>query len=411
VDYLLKIFFTTPVLHHPPNGGPSLRIENTLKALSKVADIYIHSRIDVKTVGGGPAIAFYSAIAKDLKFSPSVLSEPSGIRHIFNALSRRFDKIRYSGDNNSYDAIDVVKAAARLKANLIWFGYGNISYPVIQFVKKHLKIPVVCDTDSVWSRFIERGMPYAESDQKRKELEEEVRRKEEEERAGTKISDITAAVSEIDAEYYRSLINAPERVHVLSNVIDIETYSVPPAPAIGLKRPCGFLGGTFWHGNSPMENAARWFLEKVLPLVLKSVPEFHLYIVGKESDHVLSDIKHPNVTITGELPSVLPYLCYSSVSLVPLHFESGTRFKVLEAGACKVPVVSTTLGAEGIPVEHGKDILIADDPQEFASSVVQIIKEQTLSKKLALNLHELVKREYSIDTLVRQITGILDKFK
>src|SRR4029077_17781489 len=136
-----------------------------------------------------------------------------------------------------------------------------------------------------------------------------------------------------------------------------------------------YLAGTFWPG-SPMEDAARWVIENILPIVRQQIPNLHLYIVGADSDKTVPDISDPKITITGKLPSVLPYLSHADVSLVPLRFESGTRFKILEAGACGIPVVSTTLGAEGIAVEHGRDILLADEPEAFASSIIRLIKER-----------------------------------
>jgi glycosyltransferase involved in cell wall biosynthesis len=97
--------------------------------------------------------------------------------------------------------------------------------------------------------------------------------------------------------------------------------------------------------------------------------------------------------------TVLPYLYNADVSTVPLFFESGTRFKILEAGACGIPVVSTTLGAEGIPATHGKDILIADSPTDFAESIIKLINDKVLSQEIAHNLQTLVQDKFSIASL------------
>jgi len=93
---------------------------------------------------------------------------------------------------------------------------------------------------------------------------------------------------------------------------------------------------------------------------------------------------------------------------VPLKFESGTRFKILEAGACRVPLVSTTLGAEGIPVVHDKDILIADDPVDFAAAIVRILEEPKLGRRLADNCYQLVAANYSVEALVNEAEAILE---
>ena len=92
---------------------------------------------------------------------------------------------------------------------------------------------------------------------------------------------------------------------------------------------------------------------------------------------------------------------------MPLRFESGTRFKILEAGACGIPVVSTTLGAEGIPVTHGRDILIADEPETFAESIVQLIANRDLAMGVGESLKMLVRDKHSVASLAQEGQSIL----
>jgi len=150
-------------------------------------------------------------------------------------------------------------------------------------------------------------------------------------------------------------------------------------------------------------------LDEVLPLVRAEIPDVHFYIVGKNSDVMLAGERGPHVTVTGRLPSVLPYLFPADVILVPLKFESGTRFKILESGACRKAVVSTVLGAEGIPVTDGQDILLADEPQAFADAIIRLLRDPDLRRRLGQGLHELVQEGYSVDTLVRQGREILSR--
>jgi glycosyltransferase involved in cell wall biosynthesis len=109
--------------------------------------------------------------------------------------------------------------------------------------------------------------------------------------------------------------------------------------------------------------------------------------------------------------TVLPYLYNSNVAIVPLSFESGTRFKILEAAACGIPIVSTTLGAEGIPVSHDIDILIADTSDEFANGVVRVIKDIDFAKSIAGECSKLVRQNYSIEHLMREGEVILNSLK
>jgi glycosyltransferase involved in cell wall biosynthesis len=168
-----------------------------------------------------------------------------------------------------------------------------------------------------------------------------------------------------------------------------------------------YLAGTFW-SKSPMEEAARWTIEEVLPIIKKTYPDIHFYIIGQGSDKILSDIKDENITVTGKLKSVLPYLCNSDVSLVPLMFESGTRFKILEAAACGIPIVSTVLGAEGINITNGQNILIADESQEFADAVLKILSDKAFAEELALNCKKFIQKNYSIEKLVNEAEEIIE---
>jgi len=402
-----RVLFTSPILGHPAIGGPLLRIENSIKALSQITDLYIYSRVanSVKT-----GIMFYQDYCKQLYFAPS--AQENGCtrisRRALDYLMRKMLKRNIIGDiDTRTDQSDLLKVAEAVNANIIWLGYGNISYPLLKFIKTNSNLKVVLDTDSVWSRFVLRGLPYTKDDSKRQKIRQLGEAKEEEERWGTQIADVTTAVSEVDAAYYRELAKFRHQVHLFSNVIDLESYDQVPLRAYDVRSPCIYLGGTF-SPHSPMDDSARWVICEIMPLVRSRIPNIRLYIVGSGSDRTLSDINESDVTIKGKLQSVLPYLCHSDVALVPLRYESGTRFKILEAGACGVPVVSTTLGAEGLPVVHGNDILIADHPESIADSIIRLITDRNLASELGKNLRNLVLEQYSIARLAEEGSKILE---
>ena len=101
----------------------------------------------------------------------------------------------------------------------------------------------------------------------------------------------------------------------------------------------------------------------------------------------------------------------TDIALVPLRFESGTRFKILEAGACGAPVVSTTLGAEGLAVTHESHLLIADEPKAFGESVVRLILDRKFADQMAQNLKKLVGEKYSVASLTVEACSILNYLK
>jgi len=382
---MTKILFTTPELEHPPAKGPTLRIENSIKALNRVSELHVISRVHKQMIGGEEAENFYRGICSFFGYAPSVLGYPP-----------------------EQDLMAIINYADTNDINIIWFSFGNISYDLMKTIKTiRPNFKIVCDTDSVWSRFVLRELPYETSPERRRQIEQEGHQKEIEEADWVKFCDVTTAVSQVDADYYRSLTADPGRIHIFSNVIDLSSYANPPPPPEDFKKPCIYLAGTFYAPTSPMVRAARWVINEILPLIKQKIPEIHFYIIGNGADHMLADIKRPDITITGKVKSVLPYLCHADVALVPLMFESGTRFKIMEAGACEIPIVSTTLGAEGIPVTHGKDILIADTPEKFAEGTVLLIRDKVFAKQIATNCKHLIEQYYSVDSLVQEAKNIL----
>jgi len=395
-----RILFTTPLLEHPPAGGPTLRIENSIKALHQIAEVHVVSRVSRPYLGGPEGEAFYRSMSQAFSYAPSVagISENRWIRGVQRLLRGR-TAVRK-------DAELLVSYMERHGLDILWAGYGNLSFDVIAHVKAIApSTRIVFDTDSVWSRFVLRKLPYVTSPAERRKIEAEGRRTEELERACVNLYDVTTAVSEVDAEYYRSLAAEPERVRIFSNVIDVDSYlQVPPAP-VGHKTPNIYLAGTFGN-DGPMDQAARWIVGDVLPIVQLEIPEMHLYLVGNLGE-TLAHLAGSHITITGKLPSVLPYLCHADVALVPLFFESGTRFKILEAGACGIPIVSTTLGAEGLPLQDGKEILIADEPEPFAQAIVRLVRDRTFAAAMAGACRDFVEENYGIRRLVREAEAIL----
>jgi polysaccharide biosynthesis protein PslH len=398
-----RILFSTPVLKHPAVGGPYLRIENSIKALSQISDLTIYCRTTITE----PEIAYYRKFCQNFYCEPKIgsLSRQKGkIQRLINRFSLSiFDHEIFPKTENFQD---LLRVANEVKPDIIWLGFGNISYPLLRYIKQNSQYKVVCDTDSVWSRFILRGLPFAKNDTEKRRIEREGREKEREELWGTRLADVTTAVSAIDAGYYRELMKNPERIHIFSNVIDVTSYRSPGKKPEYFKNPCIYLAGTFWPA-SPMEEAARWIIAKILPILKKEIPDIHCYIIGNGSDKILNDVCDSNITITGQLPSVLPYLIHADAVVVPLKFESGTRFKILEAGACGIPVVSTTLGAEGIPVTHGIDVLIADEPEAFANAVTQLLANPGFAQQMGANLKSLIEKNYDIPCLVKEGESII----
>jgi glycosyltransferase involved in cell wall biosynthesis len=305
----------------------------------------------------------------------------------------------------------ILEYIQRHQIKIIWFGYGNISTSLIKALsaanqEQGLGLKLIVDTDSVWSRFVLRKAPFARSWFSRQLIRFQGRLKEIEEKEFVNLADCVTAVSDVDAEFYRSLSDSTQKVMRFSNVIDLALYE-RPAKEPTRDKPFVFFAGYFGP-DSPTDQAARWIIKDIMPLVWKSAPELEFVIAGKGSRYTLSDIRHPQVVIEGEVETVVPYLYQAVAALVPLKFESGTRFKILEAGACRAAIVSTTLGAEGIQVVDGESIEIADTPSQFAAAILKLYHQPSHRRQLGQRMHALVEREFSLTQLEREGTAILN---
>jgi len=398
----MKVLYTSPILEYPAAGGPQLRIENSIKALTECCDCHVISRASVQQVGGKIAVEHYQKFVKHFSFSQTV-AHLSNNRYI-RGMQKQIRKFWAN------DAKFLVDYAQKNNIHIIWFGYGNLSFPLIQYVKQLApQLKLICDTDSVWSRFLFRELPFIEDKKQQQKIIKETQLKEQEENAWVNLCDLTTAVSEVDAAYYRNLTQNKEKIALFSNVLDLKNYHPVKFNEVSIKKPAIYLAGSFGKATSAMNRAAQWLLNDILPRVRKSIHHIHCYIVGNYSLQAFGHIHDPHITVAGKVESVLPYLTQMDVALVPLQFESGTRFKILEAGACRVPIVSTTLGAEGLEVQHNQHLWIADDAQSFAEAIIHVISNPQQAQNLAQNCFEFVNKNYSLETLKKQAHTILAK--
>lgn len=399
-----KILYTTPELMHPTVSGPTLRVENSIKALSRISELHLLVRRAKECIGNSEAENYYKKYCTQFVYTPSVIPIK---KNLIYRIKKMFLGKHFAQKKQS-DSDFIISYAKENNINIIWFGYGNISFQLMKKIKeKAPNLKLVCDTDSVWSRFILRELPYVKDSEKYKKIELDGHQKELEEKQWTEFCDVVTAVSEVDAEYYRKFTQDKNKIKIFSNVIDVDMYSGEYQEPINFKKPNIYFAGSYWEG-CPMEQAARWVIRDIFPIVRKTIPDAHLYLIGNNSDKILADIVDPNISITGRLDSVLPYLCNSTVAIVALNFESGTRFKILEAGACGIPIVSTTLGAEGIPVINNENIFIADSAEDFANAIVKVIKNPELSQNVANNLKQYIIKNYSIDKHVAEAREIIN---
>jgi glycosyltransferase involved in cell wall biosynthesis len=201
-----------------------------------------------------------------------------------------------------------------------------------------------------------------------------------------------------------------QRDYQLTNVssidtgVDVDYFSAHQGPRVPNRLL--FTGSMDW---MPNEDAILFFVREVLPRISEVIPDVSLAIVGRYPSRRLKNLcdSNPAILVTGRVEDVRPYLATSSVFIVPLRIGGGTRIKIFEAMASGLPVVSTSVGAEGLPLQHQRHLLLADSPDDFARSVVMLLKDRALARQITDTAHSLVTHNYDWRVITRQVENIL----
>lgn len=203
--------------------------------------------------------------------------------------------------------------------------------------------------------------------------------------------DAVVAVSDTDAALLRRLAPAGH-YWILPNGVDTAAVAFRPTPPAA--PPLLLFTGTMDY--RPNVDAVLWFAAVVLPRLRHHRPDVRLLVVGKAPDPRLlaAARREPALVVTGAVPDVRPYLAQAAVYVVPMRMGSGVRLKVLEAMAAGVPVVSTSLGLEGIAARPGEHALVGDTPAAFAAAVLRLLEEPALAEQLARRARALVEARY-----------------
>jgi glycosyltransferase involved in cell wall biosynthesis len=208
----------------------------------------------------------------------------------------------------------------------------------------------------------------------------------------------TAAMvcSELDRSLLRTL-NPNLRVFVAPNTVDTDIY-VPVDTGDDMPQQGNpillYLGSMDWYPN---RDAVEFFASEILPKIRQEIPGVRFTVAGRNParDFVDRFAGVPGMEFTGTVPDIRPYLSAAAVVVVPLRLGSGTRIKILEASAAGRPVVSTRLGAEGLDLTAGKEILLADQPTEFSRAVLMLLRDPQRRRGLARSAREKVVQNYS----------------
>jgi sugar transferase (PEP-CTERM/EpsH1 system associated) len=215
--------------------------------------------------------------------------------------------------------------------------------------------------------------------------------------------DCCTTVSEVDR---RLLVAANPRLQVDVVPNGVDTQRNQPLAMEGTQPALLLIGNMSY---APCADGALWFCDQILPHIRRELSEVEVWIVGISPPPEVIRLGGDGVHVTGRVEDVVPYYRRSTVSVVPLRAGGGTRLKILEAMALGRPVVSTSIGCEGLDVVDGQHLLIADDPERFAEKTVRLLKDRALYQRIVAEARQLAVTRYDWDVIAGQLLDVYSK--
>ncbi len=279
--------------------------------------------------------------------------------------------------------------------------------PAVHFEGWERRTPAVLFQHNVESQIWKRLAAEKTNPVSRRYFHRQYRRMWNAERELSRRFDGVITVSPEDADFCRREYDLPGVLGAVPTGVDTDFFQPPAgrAPEPGL---IGFLGSMDW---MPNVECVQHFTRDILPSIRQRHPGVRFRIIGRDPSPAVLRLADddPAVEVTGTVEDVRPHLDACRLLVVPLRSGGGTRIKIFEAMAQGVPVVSTTIGAEGLPVTHDRDILIADDPAGFAEAVVRLLDHPDTAAELADAARRKLVAEHSWESVTDTFLSLAGK--
>ncbi len=356
----------------PVENGGNIRTYHILRYLSSRHELTFYSYY-----GGGADKAYEHELQQRLPGSVAVCT---GKREL-SGISRGLD---YLAHLNSQPPYAVSRFASFQVQDQLrsWFREQRFDVAVCDFLDAavnfpgRLNIPCVLFQHNVESEIWRRHAATAGNPVKKMMYGMEFHKMQRYEQIAVRKFYHVVAVSESDRALMTQWVDG-ERITVVPTGVDVAEYRPDPgAPEPG--SVVTFVGAMDWEPNV---DGMEYFAGEIWPTIQAEVPEARLRIVGRNPDRRVKKWASESIEVTGRVPSVVEHLRQSAVVIVPLRIGGGTRLKIYEAMATAKAVVSTTVGAEGLDVRHGQDIMLADDSRSFAQAVIMLLRDRELRRR------------------------------
>ncbi len=399
----MRILFLSHFIPHPPTGGASLRNFNIVKELTRKHEVHVLTFTQMNRHPTQEKIEASRRYLEQYCASVTILNVPTDHSRLrwyamlgFNLFSPRPYSMWRFWSNEMKEALGRAIAANS-------FDIVHVDTIALAAYRAYLHgLPAVLNHHNIESTLLLRRAATEKSLIKRWYLNLQGRKLRSAEKRAIVRFDGNICVSELDCEELRSL-GKGALCRVVPNGTDVDFFRPVEAKSEGPSLV--FAGSMTWYPNS---DAMTLFAERIWPLIKEQIPGIVMNVIGSyppaevvrlsQSDHQFK--------VLGFVDDVRPYISRASVYVVPIRVGGGTRLKILDAMAMGKAIVSHPIGAEGLYVIHGKDIVIAEDPKSFADEVVELVHNEAKRRALATQARQTVVERYSWQGIV----PVLEKF-
>lgn len=396
----MKILWLKTELLHPVDKGGRIRTYQMLKELRK------EHEITYLTLDDGSAAPDARDLSNEYcsnlitvphsvapKFSPRFYAEIAG--NLFSELPYFIAKYQSAAMRQKIEDVLAENAHDILVCDFL--------HPAIN-LPDEINIPTLLFQHNVEAMIWKRHYQVANNFGKRAYLRSQWHRAVAFEKQACSRFDAVVAVSKDDAEVFRSEYGHG-RVFDIGTGVDTD-YFTPVNGDRTTKPNIVFTGSMDWLPNS---DAVQWFIKEIFPLIKQEVPEATFTVVGRDPFPEILELakKDSSIKVTGRVDDVRPYMREAAVFVVPIRIGGGTRLKIFEAMAMGLPVVSTTIGAEGLRVTDGNEIVLRDSPDRFSRSVISLLQDRHIASKTAETACRVVRDKFGWSSIAKQFEDIV----
>ncbi len=389
----MRILFITETVPFPLDSGGRIKTYHTLQMLAGQHDVRLHAfirdeaqrayqpRLEALGVATTLHLVGRSAAREAWMAARSVMGAPYSV-------GRHFDRQVHR---------QLVASAREWSPDIVYCDHLSMAEYALP-----LGVPVVYDAHNVEYAVLER-FAATRRPLVRAAAAVEWRRVRAYERDVCRQSQLVLVVSEVDRAVLAELAGPSARFATIP--IAVDGAGVVPIPTLTAAPRVLFLGGLHWPPNA---DALGTFVRDMWPAVRADRPDATLTAVGRDDHPVATECRAAAaVTLTGWVPDIDPYVQQSRVLVVPMRAGSGMRVKILDAMARGLPVVSTSVGCEGIDVVPGRHLLVEDDPSRFAAAVTRVMRDDALARSLATASRALVMSTYDVGAVSTSLLAAL----